>query len=176
VKVFSSEALYQACRYPFLPEVQMEIITQKSPMTAKMKSKKYKSKTRHNWDNDKLKIMRWCLRVKLFHNWHKFSELILDTGEKPIVEESIKDDFWGAKPVDLNLLIGINALGRLLMELRTEVSKYEINQKYILNPPQLENFLLLGKNIENTILSTENKIFDKQEKELIKQLSINDFL
>ena len=37
--IFTSEALYQACRFPHRPEVQRLIISQTSPMTAKMKSK-----------------------------------------------------------------------------------------------------------------------------------------
>ena len=39
VRILTTEALYQACRFPHLPEVQREIIGQHSPMTAKMKSK-----------------------------------------------------------------------------------------------------------------------------------------
>ena len=37
-RILTSEALYQACRFPHRPEVQRLIIEQKSPMTAKMKS------------------------------------------------------------------------------------------------------------------------------------------
>jgi type I restriction enzyme, S subunit len=37
-RIHTSEALYQACRFPHLPEVQRLIIGQASPMTAKMKS------------------------------------------------------------------------------------------------------------------------------------------
>ena len=62
--------------------------------------------------------MRWSLQVKLAQNWDKFSEALLETGDMPIVEHSRRDDFWGAKPIDSETLIGTNALGRLLMELR----------------------------------------------------------
>ena len=36
IHIRTCEALYQACRFPHLPEVQELIIAQKSPMTAKM--------------------------------------------------------------------------------------------------------------------------------------------
>ena len=39
VRILTSEALYQACRFPHLPDVQKLIIGQISPMTAKMRSK-----------------------------------------------------------------------------------------------------------------------------------------
>lgn len=42
IRILSSEALYQACRYPHIPDAQKEIVFQKSPMTAKMKSKSIK--------------------------------------------------------------------------------------------------------------------------------------
>ena len=180
VKILSSEALYQACRYPHLPEVQKIIIAQKSPMTAKMKSKKYRDKTRPNWENDRIKIMRWCLRVKLFQNWEKFSRLLISTENYPIVEESMKDDFWGAKPSDKNLLFGTNSLGRLLMELREEIKGFETHKRYILNPPNIENFIFLGKNIEKMYLFIEDvKKFDKesQSREVtLKQISMNEYL
>lgn len=40
ILIQSNEALYQAMRYPFHPEIQQEIIEQPSPMSAKMKAKK----------------------------------------------------------------------------------------------------------------------------------------
>lgn len=39
VRILSSEALYQAMRFPNHPDYQKEIIQQRSPMTAKMISK-----------------------------------------------------------------------------------------------------------------------------------------
>jgi len=36
IRALTSEALYQACRFPHLPEVQSLIIEQKSPMAAKI--------------------------------------------------------------------------------------------------------------------------------------------
>ena len=68
------------------------------------------------------KVMRWCLRVKLAQIWDEFSRLLLATGDRPIVEESRKDEFWGAKVVNTDTLVGVNALGRLLMELREKKS------------------------------------------------------
>src|SRR5262245_33121636 len=123
VDILTSEALYQACRFPQLPDVQRLIIDQKSPMTAKMKSKPHRSKTREDWDAVRTRVMRWCLRVKLAQNWVTFRDLLLSTGERPIVEESKKDDFWGAFAQEDDTLVGRNVLGRLLMELREELKK-----------------------------------------------------
>ena len=74
IDILTSEALYQACRFPHLPDVQRLIITQKSPMTAKMKSKPYRSQSRGDWDVVRVRIMRWCLRVKLAWNWTEFRD------------------------------------------------------------------------------------------------------
>ena len=149
VRLLTSEALYQACRFPLLAEVQREIIDQKSPMTAKMKSKPHRSKTRPDWDSVRFKIMRWCLRVKLAQNYNKFGNLLLSTDDKPIVEQSRNDDYWGAKVVDGDItLIGQNVLGRLLMELRERLRQDTQSQLLTVEPLSIPDFLLLGNPIE----------------------------
>lgn len=148
-RIYTSEALYQACRFPHLPEVQRLIIGQASPMTAKMKSKSYRKDSRPDWDRVRVKVMRWCLRVKLAQNWAKFSELLLRTGDRPIVEESRGDDFWGAKPVDQQTLVGMNVLGRLLMELREAVKAQGPAGFQAVEPLDIPEFLLLGRPIES---------------------------
>ena len=105
IRIDTAEALYQACRFPDHPEIQAVILDQRSPMTAKMKSKKHRKSTRRDWAEVRVKIMRWCLRVKLAQNWSRFSTLLLRTDGRPIVEESRKDDFWGAKPRDDGTLV-----------------------------------------------------------------------
>lgn len=90
----TSEALYQACRFPDIPKVQREIISQASPMAGKMKSKPHRSKTRSDWDHVNVDVMWWCLQVKLIQNWDTFWELLKKTGRKSIVEDSHKDTFW----------------------------------------------------------------------------------
>src|SRR5262245_52754392 len=96
VLVYTIEALYQACRYPHRPEIQQLIIGQHSPMTAKMVSKPYRKDSRQDWNRVRVKVMRWCLRVKLAQHLSKFSQILLATEARPIVEDSRKDDFWGA--------------------------------------------------------------------------------
>jgi len=148
VKILTSEALYQACRFPHLPEIQRQIIAERSPMTAKMRSKPYRDNSRSDWDIVRTKIMRWCLQVKLVQNWDKFSKLLLETGDLPIVEDSRKDDFWGAKPEDDEILVGANVLGRLLMQLREQVKNGEITSQTIINPLPISDFLLYGREIK----------------------------
>jgi type I restriction enzyme S subunit len=148
VRILTSEALYQACRFPHLPQVQRLIIQQSSPMTAKMKSKPHRKDSRPDWERVRVKVMRWCLRVKLAQNWNEFSRLLLETGDRAIVEESRKDDFWGAKVVDADTLSGMNVLGRLLMELREEIKHGGSGHLRRVEPPPLCDFLLFGKPIE----------------------------
>ncbi|WP_439879768.1 NADAR family protein [Pontibacter sp. MBLB2868] len=149
-KILTSEALYQACRFPDLPDVQRQIINEKSPMTAKMKSKPHRTHTRKDWDSVRIAIMRWSLQVKLAQNFIKFGKLLEETYPKQIVEDSRKDRFWGAvrEIHNDNTLVGVNALGRLLMELR---QKYMSENKYdllLVEPLQIENFRLFGEEIQ----------------------------
>lgn len=149
VRILTTEALYQACRFPLLAEAQREIIGQHSPMTAKMKSKPYRSQTRPDWDEVRFKIMRWCLRVKLSQNYEEFGRLLLATCDRPIVEQSRKDDYWGAKVAeDDETLVGQNVLGRLLMELRERLKQDTDSELLVVEPLSIPDFLLLGKPIE----------------------------
>jgi putative DNA methylase len=145
VRVLTSEALYQACRFPHRPEIQRLIIEQTSPMTAKMKGKPHRDDTRPDWDSVRVRIMRWCLRAKLVQNFWEFSRLLLATGTRPIVEESRKDDFWGAKADETGGLLGQNVLGRLLMELREEVRSRPRDHWDALAPLAIPNFWFLGE-------------------------------
>lgn len=142
----TSEALYQACRFPLNPSVQDLIISQTSPMTAKMRSKPYRHETRPDWLMVRVRIMRWCLHAKLLQNYSAFSQILLETGEKHIVEYSSKDNFWGAIPQADNTLIGANVLGRLLMDLRLQL-KQKLFSIHCLPPPNVEDFLLLNQPI-----------------------------
>ena len=146
--ILTSEALYQACRFPHRPEIQRLIVQQASPMTAKMKSKPYRNDSRPDWDAVRIKIMRWCLRVKLAQNWEEFGRLLRATKDRAIVEDSRKDDFWGAKEVDDKTLVGVNVLGRLLMELREDLKGTNSESLKKVLPLDIPEFLLFGESIE----------------------------
>lgn len=150
IRILTTEALYQACRFPHMPEVQREIIGQHSPMTAKMKSKPHRKDSRPDWDDVRYKVMRWCLRVKLAQNYEEFGRLLLATRDRPIVEQSRKDDYWGAKLSDEtgDTLIGQNVLGRLLMELREKLKDDADGVLKTVPPLGIPDFLLLSKPIE----------------------------
>ena len=116
-------------------------------MTAKMRSKPFRKDSRLDWDAVRVKIMRWCLRVKLAQNWHEFGRILLATGDCPIVEQSRKDDFWGAKVAEDGSLVGMNVLGRLLMELREQLRGDEAGLQSV-EPLAIPEFLLLQQPIK----------------------------
>lgn len=161
VHILTTEALYQACRYPHMSDVQRQIIGQHSPMTAKMKSKPHRKNSRPDWDEIRHKVMRWCLRVKLAQNYEEFGRLLLATGSQPIVEQSRKDDYWGAKVADDtgntgDTLVGQNVLGRLLMELREKLRDDMEGVLKTVPPLGISDFMLLGKPIEIVTASGSN--------------------
>lgn len=147
IYIRTSEALYQVCRFPHLPSVQQLIIEQTSPMTAKMKSKPYRNQSREDWASMRIRIMRWCLHVKLAQHPQKFGNLLLSTNDQPIVEESRRDSFWGAKPISPETLSGLNVLGRLLMELREELQTVGVERLIRVDPPKVSGFLFLDRPI-----------------------------
>ncbi|MCL9806029.1 NADAR family protein [Flavobacterium amniphilum] len=144
----SSEHLYQAMRYPTNPEIQFEIISQDNAMKAKMISNKYKAQySRPDWEKIQIKVMRWALEIKLAQNWDKFSKILRDTQNKSIVEYATDNKIWGAKSSNNDELIGVNALGRLLMELREKYVE-DNNRIYCVHPPSVPALLLYNQHID----------------------------
>lgn len=147
INIQSAEILYQACRYPLFPQIQEEIILTKNPMDGKKVSRKYSKYSRQDWDTVKFRVMKWCLEVKLIQNYKKFSELLKSTGDRAIVEYSANDSLWGACPKTTDSLIGVNALGRLLMELREKVRSSTLTPQSSIAPLNIPAFLLFNQNI-----------------------------
>lgn len=143
IEIRTAEALYQACRFPHLPEIQKEILDQKSPMTAKMKAKPHRHLSRNDWMSVRNEIMDWCLHLKLAQHWEAFGDVLLSTGLSPIVELSKKDAYWGAKMRSDGLLEGQNMLGTLLMALREKRRAFADESSLAL--PYIEGIALLGR-------------------------------
>lgn len=150
VEIFTSEALYQALRFPDYPEIQKEILNFKSPISAKKFGRQHLDKTRPDWKNNRFRIMKFCIEVKLYQNWNKFSSELLKTGDKSIVEYTDKDKVWGATD-EGEYYEGTNALGRLLMELREKIHR----DIFFITIPEIDNFRLFGEEI------TYDKIISK---------------
>jgi ribA/ribD-fused uncharacterized protein len=146
IVIKTSEHLYQACRFPHDAHIQEEILNTPSPMSAKMVMKKYIEQSREDWDEVKFLVMRWCLLLKLTQNWSSFGALLEATRNAALVEYSKNDDFWGAVPSG-DLLVGVNALGRLLMQLRDHLPQM-VDKSVNIKPPQISNLLLIGSEIQ----------------------------
>lgn len=150
VKIDSSETYYQAMRFPHLPDFQAEIISQGKGIPAKRKAYERIAESRPDWDGVKVAVMRHALRLKLMWNHEKVLDLFDNTGEMPIIETSMIDDFWGAKPDGAGQLVGRNVLGRLLMELRVELQLDPDAYREAVPPPSFPHAQLLGRVIEET--------------------------
>ena len=159
----SSEHLYQACKFPLFPSLQEEIFNEDTPKSAKLLAQKNNSLIRQDWNAVRVKIMRWSLEVKLLQNWNSFSYLLKETGTKAIVEDSSKDNFWGARREE-NKFVGTNALGRLLMELREKYIIAGIPLKNV-TPPQVPAFLILDTEIGKVYnyVFEDHYAFDSEE-------------
>jgi ribA/ribD-fused uncharacterized protein len=152
----TSEALYQACRFPDFPKIQRAIQAEPSPMGAKMRSKPFRPLelgfNRPDFDDLRLQIMDWCLHLKLAQHYNRFGEVLQRSGAYPIVELSHNDKYWGAvgtpkkEPTEY---IGHNYLGKLLVKLRTEMNEKPKEELLIVPKPNIPNFKLFGKEVQD---------------------------
>ena len=119
----SSEHLYQIMRFTHRPEIQQGILDEPRPMGSKFKAYESLNETRDDWDDIKVQVMSWVVKIKLHQHLDTISAVLAATNGTYIVEYSKKDDFWGAVKKSEGVLEGQNYLGRLWMKAREHVSK-----------------------------------------------------
>lgn len=111
----TSEAAYHWEKFPSYAEVRDSIRFASSAHEAFKTAEKYKAMRRPDWDVVKLSIMKAILIEKALQHEYVRRKL-LETGDRKLVEDSWRDDFWGWGPNR----DGLNMLGKLWMEIRAE--------------------------------------------------------
>lgn len=128
VEFRTAEAMFQYVRFDGHPEVQKEILEQKSPMAAKMKARKNRALLNRgeNWDDHSsdLLLMKQCLLLKLEQHPELKQELI-KTGRDLILEDCTTHDresarYWGMV-CKKGQWIGENHLGKIWMDIRADL-------------------------------------------------------
>lgn len=98
------------------PAVLEELKQARSAHAAMQIARKHADKVRPDWDAIKLEVMKRILQAKVEQHEYVRRKL-LQTGDRVLVEDSWRDDFWGWGPNR----DGANHLGRLWMQVRTEI-------------------------------------------------------
>ena len=112
----TSEAAYQWEKFYHYKEVRYAILQARSAHRAFKIAEDFKRLIRPDWDSVKVEIMRNILWAKL--GQHEYVERkLMDTGDRELIEDSWRDDFWGWGPNR----DGQNMLGKLWMEIRAEL-------------------------------------------------------
>ena len=116
----TSEALYQAAKFAAYPDVQRRIAEAPTPKAAAAIGRTPGLGIDPGWNAQRVDVMRWVLRMKREANRVAIDAVLAATGDRPIVEVSTRDPWWGARPV-AERYAGRNVLGRLWMELRQQL-------------------------------------------------------
>ena len=112
-----SESLYQAAKFAARPDVQQRIAEAPTAREAAAIGRTPGLGIDPGWNGQRVDVMRWVLRMKREANPAEIDALLAQTDDRPIVEVSTRDPWWGARPVG-DRYEGNNVLGRLWMELR----------------------------------------------------------
>ena len=115
-----SESLYQAAKFPARPDVQQRIAEATKARQAAGIGRTPGLGIDPGWNAQRVDVMRWVLRMKREANAAGIDAALAETGDRPIVEVSTRDAWWGAKPI-ADRYEGHNVLGRLWMELRQQL-------------------------------------------------------
>lgn len=114
----TSEAAYHWEKFPAHPDIRSRILNAPSAHEAFKLANAFKHARRADWDEVKVDIMREILREKVAQHEYVRRKLIA-TGDRELVENSWRDDFWGWGPNR----DGKNQLGKLWMEIREAIKK-----------------------------------------------------
>ena len=117
--LWSSEAFYNILKHIRSPATQIAIASASTAKRAKQIARATPLTCPH-WDRRRIAAMRLTLRMKLAANPEYIADAFARSGDRPIVEHSNRDTFWGARPDGPDRLTGGNVLGPLWMELREQ--------------------------------------------------------
>ena len=116
----TSEHLYQATKFPACPDVQARIAAAPTARAAAAIGRTPDQGLDPDWPKRRIAAMRWVLRIKRESNPASIDAVLARSADRPIVEVSTRDPYWGARPVGHEYR-GHNVLGRLWMELRQQL-------------------------------------------------------
>lgn len=119
----SSEAQYQAIRYPHRPDIQELIRAAPDAYNAKQVAYEHIEHTRPDWKEVNVEAMAYVVTRK--RQSERFVADLNATTGKPVVEISTRDAFWGAKP-NGDRLTGQNILGAILDQSRDGARQNEL--------------------------------------------------
>lgn len=112
----TTEHYYQAQKFSD-PAIQEQIRSTANPMLAKNMAKQLEEQgIQPNWQNIKEEIMWQALSAK-FTQHPELKNLLISTQQRHIAEHTSNDSYWG----DAEDGTGLNRLGRLLMQLRSQL-------------------------------------------------------
>lgn len=115
----TSEHVYHSERFDD-EQMKEDIRRERSAHEAFTYAQKNKYLSRKEWGGEKLGVMKSILHAKVEQHPYVKKKL-LESGERALVEDSWRDDFWGWGPNK----DGHNHLGKLWMEVRNEVKAKE---------------------------------------------------
>ncbi|MBI2932799.1 MAG: NADAR family protein [Planctomycetes bacterium] len=113
----TAEHYFQAMKFARV-EYQERIRMTPSPMVAARLGRSRQEPIRSDWEAVKLDVMERALRAK-FGQHTELQKLLIETGDREIVEHTSRDGFWG----DAGDGSGGNHLGELLMRIREEFQR-----------------------------------------------------
>lgn len=144
LKVISNEHLYQALRFSGNDALQALVLNAAFAMLSKRVAYEPQNiiHTIPGWKSGlNLRAMKFCLQAKLYVHRHDLSIVFKQANGRPIVEKSMKDQFWGAMPQTDGMLVGDNQLGEMWSDVWSDFVTSEGN----INVEHTHELLLFGK-------------------------------
>lgn len=125
----SSEHAYVYAKATHNNQPDIAVAMTRGNVAAEAKKQSNKIITRPTWAKEKINVMRSIIKAKVYGN-KEIKRQLMKTGNQPIAEAVQGQDFWGVGMnkaatcrTDPEIWPGTNMLGKLYMELRSELQE-----------------------------------------------------
>lgn len=120
-KIVLGRATYQSVEHAYMSaksdDPKWKVFCQTTEKAGEVKKASRKIQLRPDWENEKVQVMKRCLKQKFKQEPYKSN--LIATGNCIIEEGNFWHDvFWG---IDLKTGAGKNILGQLIMEIRSQL-------------------------------------------------------
>ena len=157
---YTSEAAYHWEKFPDNPELQIRIQTAVSAHEAFRLAYENRELCRADWKDVRVSIMKSILQEKFIQHEYVRRKL-LETGDRELIEDSWRDDFWGWG-ANKN---GQNQLGKLWMEIRDEF----VESHKVIGEITLHDVSVVSKSEEKIVAAKSRCLIDCEFRKLCEE-------
>lgn len=146
----SIQHVYLCSKFSYCPDIQQEIYDMTNFTDIQQTVRQHESKISRSFENNKYKIMFWCLQLKMIQYWNEISEVMdtIDT-KRQFIHISHRDKVWGTIPVNSSKsrFFGRNIMGLMWKNIHRSYKTNGKGEFHRLTGPICKHFYFFNESV-----------------------------